>query len=113
MSLQFELGKRGDAASVRLLGVIDRDAGDALDDAYRSATDLAPASIDLDFSGVEYINSTGIALIVGLLAKARAAAITVRAAGLTAHYLHIFEITRLSDFIEIVQPVGGATRVTS
>ena len=41
-----------------------------------------------------------------LLGKARSQGRAVRAAGLTTHYQHIFEITRLSDFIEIVQPVG-------
>jgi len=51
--------------------------------------------------GAGYINSTGIAVIVGLLARARAAGIEVRAYGLTAHYREIFEITRLADFMAI------------
>jgi anti-anti-sigma factor len=55
----------------------------------------------LNFSGAGYINSTGIALIVGLLAKARAKAIPIRAFGLTSHYREIFEITRLADFVDI------------
>ena len=55
----------------------------------------------LDFSQVDYINSTGIALVVGLLAKARAAHIPLTAVGLSDHYREIFTITRLSDFIEI------------
>ena len=55
----------------------------------------------LDFSRVDYINSTGIALVVGLLAKARAAHIPLTAVGLSDHYREIFTITRLSDFIEI------------
>jgi anti-anti-sigma factor len=50
---------------------------------------------------VDYINSTGIALIVGLLGKARAAEVPVAASGLSDHYREIFEITRLSDFITI------------
>ena len=72
--------------------------------AYTAASVDTPESMQLDFTGVDYINSTGIALIVGMLARARAQQMAVRAAGLTEHYRHIFEITRLSDFIEIVQP---------
>jgi anti-anti-sigma factor len=55
----------------------------------------------LNFEGTGFINSTGIALIVGLLASARAHAIPIRAYGLTPHYREIFEITRLADYLAI------------
>ena len=51
---------------------------------------------------VEYINSTGIALLVSLLGKARRDGRPVTAWGLTDHYREIFEITRLADFMEVV-----------
>jgi anti-anti-sigma factor len=62
----------------------------------------------LDFSAVDYINSTGIALIVGLLAQARAAGQEVQARGLAEHYREIFRITRLSDFMTILDDEGDA-----
>ena len=55
----------------------------------------------LDFSNVDYINSTGIAVIVGLLAMARAEGRDVGAFGLTDHYREVFQITRLADFMTI------------
>ena len=55
----------------------------------------------LNFARTDYINSTGIALIVGLLAQARASGIALTACGLSDHYREIFEITRLSDFMTI------------
>lgn len=105
MSLHYELGRRGEVILIRLAGRIDRDAGTTLDAAYTDAAASEPPAVELDFAGVDYINSTGIALIVGVLAKARAHRRTIRALGLTDHYRHIFEITRLSDFIEIVESV--------
>ena len=60
----------------------------------------------LDFSAVDYINSTGIALIVGLLAQARAAGQEMQARGLAEHYREIFRITRLSDFMTILDDDG-------
>ena len=108
MSLAFEVGSRGDTAVIHLTGRIDRDAGTVLEQAYTAAIATKPTAVELDFADVEYINSTGIALIVSLLARARAQTLPIRAAGLTPHYLHIFEITRLSDFIELVQPSGAA-----
>jgi len=61
----------------------------------------------LDFSAVDYINSTGIALIVGVLAQARTSGQEVRARGLAEHYREIFRITRLSDFMTILDDEGA------
>jgi anti-sigma B factor antagonist len=107
MGMTHEIRRKGDRVDVVLVGRIDRDATTDLDAAFSAASIDSPASIQLDFTDVDYINSTGIALIVSLLARARAEGIGVRASGLTEHYRHIFEITRLSDFIDIVQPVKG------
>jgi anti-anti-sigma factor len=85
---------------IELEGDVDRDAEAAFDEAYALAG--SADSIVLDFSGVAYINSTGIAVIVGLLAKARANGQTLSARGLTEHYRQIFEITRLADFMTIL-----------
>jgi len=85
---------------IELRGDIDGSARDALGAAYDAAT--PGAALLLDFGGVDYINSTGIALIVGLLARARADTLAVSARGLSAHYREIFEITRLSDFMTIL-----------
>jgi len=90
-----------ETAIILMRGEINQDADAALTDAYADAAQLRPATITLDFGGVDYINSTGIALIVGLLAKARAAHIPLTAVGLSDHYREIFTITRLSDFIDI------------
>jgi anti-sigma B factor antagonist len=105
MTLTHTVRSQGGVATLRLEGRIDRDALGSLDAAYAEAAAGAPSVVELDFRGVDYINSTGIALIVGLLGKARSQSQAVRAVGLSEHYRHIFEITRLSDFIEIVQPV--------
>jgi anti-anti-sigma factor len=93
--------RRGGAAVVDLHGQIDRAADGPLAAAYTEAAGQGPGAIVLNFEGVDYINSTGIALIVGLLARARAERRTVGACGLTDHYREIFEITRLSDFMGI------------
>ena len=53
----------------------------------------------LNFQSVEYINSTGIALIVGLLSKTMKSGLSLVIFGLSEHYEDIFRITRLSDFI--------------
>ena len=76
----------------------------------RGDRERPPTAVVLNFGDAGYINSTGIALIVGLLAKSRAAAIPLRAYGLTPHYEEIFEITRLADFMAIKPDEDSAVR---
>jgi anti-anti-sigma factor len=100
---RFEATVRSEphVAVIDLRGDVDGDSEEALKAAYAEARAIEPRTILLNFSEVEYINSTGIALIVGLLAQARARDVEVRATGLSDHYREIFEITRLADFMTI------------
>lgn len=95
-------------AVVMLTGRIDSQAMADLTAAYERAAAADPRVVLLDFANVEYINSTGIALIVGVLGRARAEDRRVFASGLSEHYSHIFTITRLSDFINIYGDVDAA-----
>jgi anti-anti-sigma factor len=99
--LEVTLQERDGAAVLALHGDVNASAEAALQSAYGEATSGNPSSVVLDFADVDYINSTGIALIVGLLAQARARDVEVRASGLSDHYREIFEITRLADFMTI------------
>lgn len=91
----------GAAVTIDLRGEVDAFADGGLQAAYADADALGKSVIILNFSEVGYINSTGIALIVGLLSRARKAQRKVVVYGLSDHYLTIFQITRLSDFIAI------------
>jgi anti-anti-sigma factor len=88
-----------DAVRLRLRGDIDLAADAALSGAYARVAELGARQVTLDFGDVGYVNSTGIALIVRLLAEARRDGREVHAHGLTPHYREIFRITRLSDYV--------------
>ena len=91
-------------AVLDLSGDVSSGAEQKLLEAY--AQTGGEAVVLLDFSAVDYINSTGIALIVGLLAQARAAGQEMQTRGLAEHYREIFRITRLSDFMTILDDDG-------
>jgi len=102
-----------DETRIHCIGDLNGRADAAFESAYAQAAAFGHDRITLDFERCGYINSTGIALIVRLLASARADGRTVRAAGLTPHYKQIFEITRLADYMEILDVAPtGATRTT-
>jgi anti-anti-sigma factor len=92
---------QGAAAIIDLHGEIDASGEATLNAAYAEAIAAKPALVMLNFSNVTYMNSTGIALIVGLLAQARKQKHRLVTFGLSDHYREIFEITRLSDFMTL------------
>jgi anti-sigma B factor antagonist len=88
-------------AIIELQGEINGAAETTLQSAYAEAIAQDPRTVLLHFGAVDYINSTGIALIVGILAQARRANRKLLACGLSQHYIEIFQITRLADFMSM------------
>ena len=84
-----------------LSGDLRADAREDLEAAYAEAAAREPQAVVLNLTEVEYMDSTGIALLVGLLARARRDGREISAYGLTDHYREIFAITRLSEFIHV------------
>lgn len=95
--------KSNENVIIDLHGSMDAQADEALNKAYREADNFHPDMIWLNFSAVNYINSVGIALIVDLLAQARKIRRRVGVFGLSDHYLQVFRLTRLSDFMEVYE----------
>jgi anti-anti-sigma factor len=96
------------AAIIDLQGDIDAFAEEVLNAAYADAETRSTSNVVLNFSQVDYINSTGIALIVGLLAQARKSHRRLLIYGLSDHYLEIFQITRLADFMDVLPDESSA-----
>jgi|SRR5215217_3974056 anti-anti-sigma factor len=111
--LEAEVRQERGVVVLDLRGEINGFAEEALDAAYSEAESKDPEAILLNFEEVDYINSTGIALIVGLLAKARASHKRLLACNLSEHYVEIFEITRLSDYIGVFPDEESAMSETS
>lgn len=113
-AIPFSAEVRGsrELATIDLHGDINAAAEAGLGGAYSEASALDAGAVLLDFTDTEYINSTGIALIVRLLADARRDRREVRACGLSPHYVEIFQITRLSDYMRIFDDQASATAAT-
>ncbi|MEK7787017.1 MAG: STAS domain-containing protein [Chloroflexota bacterium] len=107
-TLSASVRHAGATAIIDLRGEINSFGEEVLNNAYAEANQASPKIILLNFSGVDYINSTGIALIVGLLAQARKSGQRLFTTGLSSHYVEIFQITRLSDFMNIYPDEASA-----
>ena len=82
-------------------GDVSAFAEDTLMEAYAEASTPATRTIILNFNGLEYMNSSGIGLLVTLLIRINRQKQRMLAFGLSEHYKHIFELTRLNEAIGI------------
>ena len=95
---------REPSGSVRVIdiqGDITAASEDVLMEAYTRAGDDAVKAIVLGFTGLDYMNSGGIGLLVTLLVRAQRQHQRVLAFGLSEHYRQIFELTRLDEAMSI------------
>ncbi len=89
------------ASIVDIQGEISGFAEDALMDAYTQASNGNTQAILLNFSELEYMNSSGIGLLVTLLIRIQRQKQRLIVFGMSDHYKQIFELTRLNEAIGI------------
>ena len=78
--------------------------------AYNQASEREARAIVLNFEGLEYMNSSGIGLLVTLLIRVNREKQRLLTYGLSEHYRNIFQITRLDDAISIFDSEEEAVR---
>ncbi len=91
----------GAVAVIELRGDVTAASEGELMNAYRQAGQEETRGIVLDFTGLDYMNSSGIGLLVTLLVRAKRARQQLSAYGLSDHYRQIFELTRLDEVISV------------
>jgi anti-sigma B factor antagonist len=91
----------GQTSVIDIEGEVTAAAENALMDAYTEATSAGARNIILNFAGLEYMNSSGIGLLVTLLIRVQRQKQRLMATNLSEHYRQIFELTRLNEAIKI------------
>jgi anti-sigma B factor antagonist len=86
---------------IEIKGDMTAASEDVLMEAYGRASAERVRAIVLSFTGLEYMNSGGIGLLVTLLVRAQRQRQRVLAYGLSDHYRQIFELTRLDEAVGI------------
>src|SRR5919107_2938582 len=98
----MEVRKVNDNVSViDVEGELTAFAEGVLMDAYGQASGGRVRAIVLNFEGMEYMNSSGIGLLVTLLIRVNREKQRLLTYGLSEHYRNIFQITRLDDALGI------------
>ena len=100
-NIQLKVRKDPGVMVIRIEGEVTGFAEDALMAAYNEGSNDGTHTIILDFGGLEYMNSTGIGLLVTLLIRTQRQQQRLMACDLSDHYKQIFDLTRLNEAIGI------------
>jgi anti-sigma B factor antagonist len=95
-------------AVIDIKGEITAASESALMDSFNRASGDATKTVILNFEGLDYMNSSGIGLLVTLLVRAQRQHQQLKACGLNEHYRQIFELTRLDEAVGIHDTVEDA-----
>ena len=90
-----------DVSVIDIQGDVTGLAENTLMDAFSEASNDGTHAILLNFNGLDYMNSSGIGLLVTLLIRTQRQKQRLMAYGLGEHYQEIFQLTRLNEAIGI------------
>jgi anti-sigma B factor antagonist len=94
--------------SLRFTGDISSASKDAVVGTFQALDKASHQLILLDFKGVEYLNSSGIALVIQVLMEASKSGQTVAICGLTPHFTKVFTMVGITKYATLYPDEAAA-----
>ena len=99
--LTVSIRVQGDVSIIDIKGDVTAPTGQPIEDAYHQISAAGAKKILLTFAADCYINSGGIAILIGILAESRKLGQAVRMTGLSSHFQKIFAMVGLTKHAQI------------
>ena len=93
---------------IDLRGEVTTFAEEAINAAYRDASEAGARNILLNFAGVDYLNSAGIAIVIGILTETRKREQRLLLAGLTPHYEKVLSMMGVAQYAPVYPDEAAA-----
>lgn len=93
---------------LRFTGDISSASKEAVVDTYQALDKASIKHILLDFKEVEYLNSSGIALVIQVLMEANKAGQAVAICGLTPHFTKVFTMVGITKYAALYPDEAAA-----
>lgn len=93
---------------LRFSGDISSASKDAVVGTYQALDKASNKRILLDFKGVEYLNSSGIALVIQVLMEASKSGQTIVICGLTPHFTKVFTMVGITKYATLFSDEAAA-----
>ena len=101
--IQVSISQKDDVSILNIKGDITAITGESIEEAYQMVSKGGAQKILLYFDKDGYINSGGIAILIGIASESRKNGQTVRLTGLSGHFQKIFNMVGLTKYTEIFQ----------
>jgi anti-anti-sigma factor len=99
--IQVSISQKDDVSILNIKGDVTTIAGESIEEAYQKVTTAGAKKILLYFDKDGYINSGGIAILIGIASESRKNGQTVRMTGLSGHFQKIFNMVGLTKYTEV------------
>ena len=100
--LKLEIRKQDSVAIIDLKGEVTSFADESINASIGNAVGEGFQKIVFNFTDVSYINSSGIAILIGIVTSPANSGITFRVYGLTSHFKKIFRMIGLTQYVKVL-----------
>ena len=100
-AVEIATRKIGDVAIVDIKGDVTSVTACSIEEAYHELSAAGEKKILLCFVEEDYINSGGLAILIGMVSESKSEGQVIRVTGLSEHFVKIFDMVGLSRYTEI------------
>lgn len=108
--LSVSTRERDGVAIIDLVGDVTTFAEEKINSAYAQLTGQGARYVLLNFRQNDYINSAGIAILIGIVTEVNRNSQKLAVSGLSQHFQKIFRMVGLAQYAEIYQNEDEAIR---
>jgi len=101
--IQVSISQKDDVSILQIKGDVTAVTGETIEAAYQKVSAAGAKKILLYFDKDGYINSGGIAILIGIASESRKNGQIIRVTGLSGHFQKIFNMVGLTKYTEIFQ----------
>src|SRR5262245_42045137 len=98
---EVDIRGKGDVSILEIRGDVTAGSGPPIQGAYQKITAAGAQKILVSFDRASYINSGGIAILIGIVSEVKKRGQTLRMAGLSAHFQKIFTMVGLTKYAKL------------
>lgn len=99
---------QGDVAIINIKGDVTAVTGEPIEEAYQAVTLAGSTKLLLVFNKESYINSGGIAILIGIVSESQNNKQIIRITGLSEHLHKIFDMVGLTRYTAIFPSEAAA-----
>ena len=99
--LRIEARTVPQAAIIALHGDLSADGDAAIKDAYHDAATNGPGVVLFNLAETQYINTSGISVLISVAMEAKQQGVTMVVAGASPHYRKVLDLVRFSTFVSM------------